>query len=199
MERAPKRERNGVSLGETPAAPSAKRMSRRRAAAQRWDRVPDRIVRASAATVRWHSAGPDVRPAAVPRMASFGEACSYRQCAFAALMSRSSSSEGLRPSDSPTPSLARRFAASLRSGGSLRCARSRPSVHGSRRCARSLCPGCGDLRWLGFAALARCAQVRRSLVARVATLARVPALGSRRGARSRPGPAISSGSRRGAR
>jgi hypothetical protein len=37
-------------------------------------------------------------------------------------------SEGLRPSDSPTPSLARRFAGSLRSGG-------------SRRSARSLVPG----------------------------------------------------------
>src|SRR4051794_39608696 len=36
-------------------------------------------------------------------------------------------SEGLRPSDSPTRSLASRFAGSLRSRGSLRCARSRLS------------------------------------------------------------------------
>ncbi len=33
---------------------------------------------------------------------------------------------GLRPSDSPTRSLASRFDGSLRSRGSLRCARSRP-------------------------------------------------------------------------
>src|SRR5262249_38906674 len=35
-------------------------------------------------------------------------------------------SEGLRPSDSPTRALARRFARALRSRGSLRCARSHP-------------------------------------------------------------------------
>src|SRR5262245_6620544 len=52
-------------------------------------------------------------------------------------------SEGLRPSDSPTRSLASRFAGSLRSRGSRRCARSRlpcPAPcrsRGSRRCARS--------------------------------------------------------------
>src|SRR6185436_4865733 len=69
-------------------------------------------------------------------------------------------SEGLRPSDSPTRALASRFAGSLRSRGSLRCARSLlPSrrfahavgrlllclcaqrlFHHSLRCARSLLP-----------------------------------------------------------
>src|SRR5262245_42871085 len=72
-------------------------------------------------------------------------------------------SEGLRPSDSPTPSLARRCAASLRSGGSLRSLAMRePHVHTVARSAlRRLAP----LRWL--AALARDARPscphRRSL------------------------------------
>ena len=62
-------------------------------------------------------------------------------------------SEGLRPSDSPTRSLARRCAGSLRSRGSLRCARSRRHRDFAARDpfhTHSLAASDGSLRFVGL-------------------------------------------------